>query len=458
MKKAILWFFLAYALNLTAYNFYSPAIRLEKVNSSNTKVELQHQNLIVNSEKIIKDSTSLNKPQDYEIDYSSGTINFHQDYGFVLVEYAIYPEKLLREFSSFTVQTLADSEKVQLKRPVFSQVYDDTQLNVSGSKTFKVSVANNEDFALDQSLFLKIDGKLGNNLFITAQLTDSQSPITPEGDSRELSNLDKVFLKLYGKNYDISFGDLEASFNQTRFINYQTKFEGLKASWTGKNEIMGALAISKGKQATDTFSGTEGKQGPYYLSVNNISGVQVVSGSETVYLNGNKLSRGSSYTIDYSEGSVTFTNENFIDSNSFIQVDFQYSDEEYNQNMYLASSKVDFSSLAFLENLQMKTFMIIQNDDKDNPLQQTFSESDKQALAEAGDSEAWVSGVTQVEVGEGLYIKVEEGDLEYYEYVGSQANGEYIIHFTYVGSGGDYEVAEEGYYIFVGDGQGSYSP
>jgi len=93
-------------------------------------------------------------------------------------------------------------------------------LNITGSKTFSISVANNEDFSLNQSLFLRINGELSRNLRIEAQLTDSQSPITPEGDSREISSLDQIFIRLYGKNYELAFGDLEMKFENTQFYQF----------------------------------------------------------------------------------------------------------------------------------------------------------------------------------------------------------------------------------------------
>jgi hypothetical protein len=456
MKKLSLIFFSSIFISLVAYNFYSPVWRWQKVDSAQSPILLSQNKIIEKSLIVWQDSTRVDGNK-YELDLKSGELVFLEKIGLVEVEFAVYPSNILQEYAVYKTQTISDSGKIKLKKPFLEEIYDDTQLNISGSKTFKISVANNQDFNLDQSLFLKIDGKLGKNLFITAQLTDNQSPITPEGDSRELSNLDKVFLRLYGKDYDVSFGDLEARFTDTRFINFQTKFEGLKAAWQGKNKLMGALAISKGKQTTDTFNGIEGKQGPYYLSAENLNGVQVVPGSENVFLNGKKMQRGSDYTIDYAEGSVNFTNKHFINSNSFIQVDFQYSDEEYNQNMYLAASELDTASLGISDKLKLRGHVIVQSDDKDNPLQQSFSENDKEALEAAGDDKVWVSGVTPVESGTGLYVQVQQQELVYYQYVGSQGSGDYNIHFSYVGSGGDYEQADEGY-VYVGEGEGTYLP
>lgn len=297
-----------------------------------------------------------------------------------------------------------------------------------------------------------MDGELSENLNIEAQLSDSQSPITPEGNSREISNLDKVFLRLYSKNYELAFGDLEVDFHDTKFMNYAPKFEGLKATWQRQNTYQAALAISKGKNTSIQFAGVEAKQGPYYLTNNSSQLIQVVAGTEQVFLNGKEMQRGDDYIIDYAEGSITFDNKHFISANSLIQVNFQYSDEFFRQNMYLAHSEVNVS-----EKFKIRNYLVFQNDDKDNPLQTEFTESDIEALKIGGDDEILGSGVYETENGD--YILTDAG---YYEYVGNDSTiaGNYTIHFEFVGfDQGDYDkVDSEDYYIFAGTGQGDYLP
>jgi len=447
-------FLLFFSISAFSYNYFSPIIKTENLNSENLNLKLKHTNLIINSEEVYKDLILLKRNQDYKIDYHKGEITFISAIGYVAIEYLIFPPDLLREFFLFQVQEYSDTTKIKIPKKQQKQFYSETNLNITGSKTFSISVANNEDFSLNQSLFLRINGELSRNLRIEAQLTDSQSPITPEGDSREISSLDQIFIRLYGKNYELAFGDLEMKFENTQFINFSPKFEGLKAGWFGQNEFQGAMTISKGKTTTTDFKGLEGKQGPYYLSTEIAEGVQVIPGSENVYLNGIKMQRGDDYTIDYSEGSITFTNKYFITSNSHILVNFQYSDEDYRQNMYLTSSSINLTN-----KFKINHHFIIQNDDKENPLRESFSESDKEILKNAGDGIAWGNGIFEVEQGEGLYIKITEEDEIYYEYVGPDSIGNFNLYFSYVGEEGSYEKSEDGnYYVFVGENLGLYLP
>ncbi len=52
--------------------------------------------------------------------------------------------------------------------------------------------------------------------------------------------------------------------------------------------------------------------------------MNVIEGSETVYLNGTKLERGKDYQIDYTLGQITFLTDEALDPTSEVKVDFQY--------------------------------------------------------------------------------------------------------------------------------------
>ncbi len=426
---------------------------MERLNPRKGEIyKLKYQPLIINSETVWQDSILFQKNIDYSIDYQKGTIIFQTETGNIFLEYMIYPEELLDRFYYYQEQVFSDSLKIPKSKKRHQIFGENTQLSISGNKTISISVSNTENLDIDQSLFLKINGEISKELNIEAQLTDSQSPITPEGDSRQLSSLDKVFLRLYSKQYEISFGDLEMKFAERKFMNYTPQFEGLRVSYQNVDSYQAALAISKGKRYTQTFNGIEAKQGPYYLKVNE-QGIQVVPGSETIFLNGNKLERGSDYTIDYAEGSITFTEKYFIASTSYIRTEFQYTDENYRQNMYLADTENNF-----WDRLKIKNALIIQIDDKNNPLLETFNTEEKNILQDGGDDDVWIDAIYPVENGE--YNLSSSGN--HYVYVGNDTTqtGNYNINFSYFGSGnGDYEYESAGdYYVFVGSGQGSYLP
>ncbi|MCK4957667.1 MAG: hypothetical protein KAS49_08520, partial [Candidatus Cloacimonetes bacterium] len=455
MKKSLLIVLLLGIASLVwAFNLYSPIVRQQRVvlSADKTEFKLDFPNIIINSVRVFDDERQLKEEVDFYVDYESSKITFNIIEGTFRLEYLVYPENLKRTVQNYQIIDYADSTKIKQasrRKNIFAY---DPNLQISGNKTISISVANNADFKLDQSLYLKIDGELGENLMISSQLSDSQSPISPEGDSRELSNLDKVFLKLYGKEYELSFGDLELDYPQTEFMNYSPKFEGFMAGWYPSHKVYGALAISKGERTTVQFFGIEAKQGPYYLFYENFSSVKVIPGSEKVFLNGGRMQRGDDYSIDYAEGSISFSNNHFISANTNIRVSFQYANEKFRQNMYLASGEIDLT-----DKLALSTGIIVQSDDKSNPLQISFSDSDIDSLQISGDGEAWGSGVFEAEDGEYAW-----NELGYYQYAADDSTvvGTHNISFTDVGSGnGDYEYDDDlNYYIFVGENEGDFLP
>jgi hypothetical protein len=181
----------------------------------------------------------------------------------------------------------------------------------------------------------------------------------------------------------------------------------------------------------------------------------VLSGTEKIYLNGTKLTRGEHYTIDYNEGSIMFTNKCVITEDSYIIADYEYSSEDFRSNLYLASSQMSF----FDEKARVFFKTISDNDDKDTPLNYSFSDEDKSILSEAGDNPllAQRQGAIEVEAGQGNYIF--NDSLGAYEYVGYDSTGNYLVSFSFVGDGaGSYQKTGYNTFEYIGEGNGDYEP
>ena len=95
-----------------------------------------------------------------------------------------------------------------------------------------------------------------------------------------------------------------------------------------------SFAISRGQFARNNITAIEGNQGPYKLrGQNGELFVLLVSGSETVYVNGLRLERGENndYVIDYNAGEILFNATYPITSEMRITVEYQYSDRNYSR-------------------------------------------------------------------------------------------------------------------------------
>jgi hypothetical protein len=444
---------------LGAVNYFSPIIR-EKV--INPEIEdfpyfIGDDFIIANTDTVYVGATSLVRNKDYYIDYKNKLLDISQpdQYVSLRLTYKIYPDNLITKFSFYEKQEYVPGKKYKKKSTSDNIWGNTTNLDITGTKTISFQVGNGEQLNIDQSLFLRMDGELSENVFVEAQLSDDQTPISPEGDSRELSSLDQIFIKIYGKKSELSLGDLDFEIKNSRFLNYNPKFEGIRFAWRNIDSYRGAFAVTKSKPAHVEINGVESKQGPYFV---NFSGsdqfITVVAGSESVYLNGELLQRGEDYTIDYDEGTINFTQKHFISESSFIVVDYQYSSEEYQKNLYMADTETWLT-----DRISFRNKFIHQQDSKDNPLSYSLTDEDKVILNQVGDGDAFVDAISQVDVGDGEYIQIANNDTIYYQYVGSDSTGSYNIGFTFVGEGkGDYSQLTSSIWEYVGKNNGSWMP
>ncbi|MCB5251346.1 MAG: hypothetical protein RBR69_08660 [Candidatus Cloacimonadaceae bacterium] len=418
------------------------------------RYQLSHQNIIVSSEQVISDSLMLTQNLDYELDFKKGVLLLKAmpESSILTVSYLIIPDQYTKRIQLYEKVDISDSISIISSKPKSQWFNPGSKLEISGSKTFAISFSESGETDLLQSLYVNLDGELAKEVFITAQLSDSQSKLSPEGDSKELSSLDQVFIRVYGKRWELGMGDLELEYKDSRYLKYHTKIEGLSAAYEGKHRVQAAFSAGGGKSAMMQMQIVDGKQGPYYLVANDSQrSFIIVAGTENIYLDGNLLERGLDYYIDYAEGSVMF--RRLVSSTNTVNAWFQYSDENYRQSSYFTSAKVQLS-----ERFSIFHHLVHQSDSKDNPLLYSFSEADLDSLAMAGDSPVLSDGV--METGSGDYIQLldPQGQV-YYEYAPGDSSAVYNVVFSYMGPGnGDYEEFSRGRYRWVGQGNGSWLP
>ncbi|MEN6444712.1 MAG: hypothetical protein ABFC98_01545 [Candidatus Cloacimonas sp.] len=370
------------------------------------------------------------------------------------IEYLLVPLSLTEPLQEWKEIAYSDTMLTEIKKRTNPILASDARLDIQGTKTFAITFSDESTFDLKQSLFVNISGELAKNVNINARLSDSQSKLSPEGDSKELSSLDNVFIRIYGPKYELAMGDLELKFSGTRYLEYYTKFEGLNAWIKGKHYVQTAYSAGGGKNASIKITIVDGKQGPYYLKANDTqSNFLIIAGSEEIYIDGRHTERGIDYSIDYSEGSVMF--KSLVSASNSVIARFQYSNEYYPQSNYLTSSQIELA-----EHLTLTHHFIWQQDDKKNPLLSEFSPADLDSLNNAGDVYVWGEGVSEVEAGTGEYKRLLNSQNEYYyEYALGDTLACYDVIFSYVGSGqGDYEEFSAGKYRYIGAGMGSWLP
>ncbi|MFA5031543.1 MAG: hypothetical protein WC614_00855 [bacterium] len=312
---------------------------------------------------------------------------------------------------------------------------------LNGSKTLGVSIDSRKNVEFDQSTQLSLNGNMGSEINVEGVLSDDNLPIQPEGSTQELKQLDEMYIKINKGNSKLKFGDINFN-NQTHFGTLDRELEGITGELAtdtknqNKSNILLGGAISKGKWIKKEFQGKFGKQGPYELS----SQYTVIAGSEKVALNGNYLKRGNEYTIDYSDGSLTFTNIVPIKDEDKIIISFQEKEDEYKNSVYMANGKLNKSGT-------LKAMLFKEKDIIDARQPVNFQDISYDSLY------GWVSGATFKGTNKGSYTKKDS----IYEYAGYN-KGDYEIGFTMVNKG-DYKFDPfTGGYKYVGNDSGDYIP
>ena len=179
---------------------------------------------------------------------------------------------------------------------------------------------------------MELNGTILENVKVSGVLTDQNFPIQEEGNTQELRDFDKVFLKVQHPYIEFDAGDIDYFYSDVDF-SINRKLEGLKnifqfKGWSGSS----VYASSKGEFHFIEFKGRDGDQGPYQLVGKDGSrNIAILSGTEKVWLNGQRLERGENYdyTIDYSSSEIYFTPKRLIDFDTDIFVEYQYSDFNY---------------------------------------------------------------------------------------------------------------------------------
>jgi len=333
---------------------------------------------------------------------------------------------------------------------------ENNSLTTDGNISRGISAGNNQDLVVNSNLNLRLGGKIADDVTISGVISDDNNPVQPEGNTQQLQDFDKVFIMLTKDSNNLIVGDFEMKAPGGYFMNYYKKSRGLHADYQKKvkdNKLFYNVdaAISRGRFARNTIQGSEGNQGPYRLSGNNgETFIIIISGTEVVYLDGRRLSRGESrdYVINYNSGEVTFMPNQMITKFSRIVVEFQYSDRNYQRTVL--KTGLGFQT----KNALYEINYFNEQDNKNQNFQQSLDGYDssrmlsaKQILANAGDSieNAYIPRVT-------IYKSFDNTKLLYRKLDSLGFNDVYVFTQSAESDTVFYEVV----FSLVGQNQGNY--
>ena len=347
-----------------------------------------------------------------------------------------------------------DVHIVEKYKREYDTFWETSRIKKSGSISRGLTLGNSQGLSVTSGLRLQLEGDLGDGLKIVGAITDENIPIQPDGTTQQISDFDKIFIKLQKDAFSVTVGDYDVRNRNTSFANFYRNVQGVKLSMLNeKSKVNISGAVAKGQFHTNSMIGREGVSGPYRLTGKNGERFfTVLAGSETVYLNGKRLLRGEAndYIIDYNTAEIYFTARHVITNISRIVIDFEYTDRNFNRSLTMITSR----QRLFGDKLNLHFSYGRDADNQNAP----FEDPDgfnavRDSLSQIGDNSglATTSGILEAGYSE-TEPRYERRDTlingqQFERYVFSQdsLNAIYKIFFSFVGEGnGFYEKDQSG--------------
>ncbi len=468
-----LWLLLSFWV-LSTVNGYSQNIICKTI-PTNTSYQL---------DTVVIEPGSIQVDASFDWNDSTKTISVDTSLAEIEVCYRVLSTVLTKSYHNRNPETYDDSRPL---RPIESnmsiekeELFDFGGVQKYGAISRGVSFGNRQSLFVNSTLNLQMEGKLDENLNISAVITDQNIPYQPEGNTQQIRDFDNVFIKLYNDKFDLTAGDivLQQPENKGYFLRYFKNVQGLQASYRGqsgkwKHESRVSGALSKGKFHSSTVQAIDGLSGPYKLrGPNGERFIIILANSERVFIDGKLMERGfdRDYVIDYNLGEITFNNHIVITQFTIIRVDFEYAEQFYSRSNISAHQTVSTEKIKLFANYYRE---------RDNPntsLGFNLNENDLSQLRALGDNvdQAFITGFDSVQFSENrvLYIQKDTVDADgidqtIFQFATNDSQTLFSPSFSDVGFGnGDYVLSQTTangrVYEWIspqgGQSQGNYQP
>ena len=288
--------------------------------------------------------------------------------------------------------------------------FEGLQLQRSGSISRGIIGGSNRDVNIESGLRLQLDGEIAEGVSVRAALTDQNTPIQPEGTTQRLRDFDRVFVTIDAPQGTARLGDVQVDFARSAFGRFSRKLQGaalstadLGAATPGlsSGHVTAVGAVTRGIYRTQDLAPTDGVQGPYRLEGEDGERfIVVIAGSETVYLDGQALTRGETndYVIDYAQAEIAFTSNQLITEDQRITVEFEYTTTGFNRTLLGTEATAGLWGRGEGQNprLTVGATVLREADSRDFSTAFDLSPADSTLLAAAGDEAAVRSGAERV--------------------------------------------------------------
>ena len=350
----------------------------------------------------------------------------------VLCLYAEDDEIVGKIFYRYSSSDSLGSDTLLFKvRPEISE-QNFEQLHKNGVIYRGISFKGSSGTGMISGLDLEIQGKISEDMEISAFISDDNMAVSEEGSTESLKDIENIFIQFRHPRFMSRMGNFGIDYDSGEYGRLKSSLSGALLNVnSGAYKAEGFVSAGRTEYSSMEFKGAEGISGPYLI---NRSGneFEIEAGSETVWLNGIKLDRGTDYHFDNLTAELHFLPGTPVHEADRIIIDFRYSEEDYNNITYGFDTKADLLG----QKVKIGLNYYETEDIKNKPLSFDMTDQISLMLQDSDSDRIYVSGAT-LTPDEGDYDLVEPDSI--FVYTGS-GNGDYTVRFSYFETGGEYNI------------------
>ncbi|MVN78503.1 hypothetical protein GO988_19400 [Hymenobacter sp. HMF4947] len=150
----------------------------------------------------------------------------------VLLCYRVLPMQLLRarfrrprglmdsiDFRDRRMLTVEDFSQQE-------QILSTPGISKTGNLSRGISFGNTQNVFVNSALNLQLEGRLTENIRLTAAISDQNVPFQPEGNTQTLQQFDKIYITLTGPQWNLTAGDVVLRNKPDYFLRYYKNIQG----------------------------------------------------------------------------------------------------------------------------------------------------------------------------------------------------------------------------------------
>jgi len=123
------------------------------------------------------------------------------------------------DFRDRAMLTIADFSQKE-------QILSTPGISKTGNLSRGISFGNTQNVFVNSALNLQLEGKLTENIRLTAAISDQNVPFQPEGNTQTLQQFDKIYITLTGPQWNLTAGDVVLRNKPDYFLRYYKNIQG----------------------------------------------------------------------------------------------------------------------------------------------------------------------------------------------------------------------------------------